>query len=198
VRTPAGAVEIRHCRRRAPLGGNPGNAGRTGKPDLHAGAWYQQPVNERQPAGQPAGQRPATGQGPCISYMRGPCHFPVLLIPPTVTPSCDNSGAGPRRGNQAVLTGNQAGAHLPGMIIFLTGSAVCTGAWSMVSLILGGSPGAGCVLALVIVPGTSPAHRGGRIPRTASRPRDKESAHSSPLSTYSALGGLRQDPGGAA
>ena len=29
----------------------------------------------RQPAGQPAGQRPATGQGPCISYMRGPCHF---------------------------------------------------------------------------------------------------------------------------
>lgn len=34
----------------------------------------------RQPAGQPAGQRPATGQGPCISYMRGPCHFPGGVI----------------------------------------------------------------------------------------------------------------------
>jgi hypothetical protein len=28
------------------------------------------------PAGQPAGQRPKTGPGPCISYMRGPGLFP--------------------------------------------------------------------------------------------------------------------------
>src|ERR1035437_4216963 len=37
------------------------------------------PAAGRVTASQPGnrqGQRPKTGQGPCISYMRGPCHFP--------------------------------------------------------------------------------------------------------------------------
>ena len=71
------AVEIRHCRRRAPRRGQPRNAGRTGKTGASSGCLVPAAGRlTKTPAGQPAGQRPKTGPGPCISYMRGPGLFP--------------------------------------------------------------------------------------------------------------------------
>ena len=74
---------IRHCRRRAPRRGNagtqeePGNRNFTRVPGTSSRS-----INQK-PAGQPAGQRPKTGPGPCISYMQGPGLFPRPNHPQT-------------------------------------------------------------------------------------------------------------------
>ena len=81
-------------RKRAPPGGDPGNAGGAGRPVPRTGTWPRRAARGAGKAGQLASRCGEAGQGPSISYMEGPC----LILPGRNAIPSTSTGAGtPRR-----------------------------------------------------------------------------------------------------